>query len=325
MDEEAPVRRSTSAGIATTTIVLSLGLGLGAARAEGPPRPDPAGAAGQVVSSLLSGPSGRTTTRPAAAGSQMTGRFVITSGSCTSGAVPKGSYFSMLDPSGGSVNNGNSPCSNQSATPLKAGTEGLTPGRMQPFASPPGATDTIVAPATFFGSPFAVGTQSPDKQSGKPAAAPTIRNDGGRLNGEIPSFQAYYNGAYYNQGAPKPDGSTPGRTTSGLTGTFDASSGAFTLDWKSTIAGGAFNNFTGVWHLEGVYRSGNSTTGSGSTAPTSPGGGTSPTTTSTSSGTTAGGRSLANTGLDTGPAALAPLLLLAGLAGLARSRPVRSR
>lgn len=264
----------------------------------------------------------------------MTGRFIISSGTCTSGAVPNGSYFSMRDPSGGAVNNGNSPCSNQAATPLKAGTEGLTPGRMQPFSGSPGSSDAIVAPTNFFSSPFAVGTQTPDKQSGKDAAAPQVFNSGGQLSGEIRSFQAFYNGAYYNQGAPKPDGSTPGSTTSGLTGTYDASSGAFTLDWKSTIAGGAFNNFTGVWHLAGTYQPGTSSSsgspstssGSGSSSPPAGSGSSSTPVGQQPTGTAGNGASLANTGLTTGPATLT-LLLLAGAAAVLRRRvlPARSR
>jgi len=31
--------------------------------------------------------------------------------------------------------------------------------------------------------------------------------------------------------------------------------GSYSLDWASQIVGGAFNDFTGVWHLEGVLES----------------------------------------------------------------------
>ena len=37
------------------------------------------------------------------------------------------------------------------------------------------------------------------------------------------------------------------------TGTYDPETGAFTLEWTSYIEGGAFNGFTGLWHLEGVF------------------------------------------------------------------------
>jgi hypothetical protein len=320
------VRRSPAIDMAASTIALLLSFGSSPAAAA----PDPIAPLQQTVHELTAPPKGTAPARTAA-GSAMTGRFVISSGSCTSGAVPKGSYFSMRDPSGGAVNNGNSPCTNQAATPLKAGTEGLTPGRMQPFPASPGNADAIVNPTNFFSSPFAVGTQSPDKQSGKDAAPPQILDSAGRLSGEIRSFQAFYNGAYYNQGAPKPDGSTPGSTTTGVSGTYDSSSGAFTLEWKSTIVGGAFNNFTGVWHLEGVYRDSGSGA-SGGSAPLPSGGGSPSTSGSGSSSTSSGsapasgtGSSLANTGLGTGPMTLT-LLLLACLAALVRriSLPARS-
>lgn len=41
--------------------------------------------------------------------------------------------------------------------------------------------------------------------------------------------------------------------TSGPTGTIDAETGAFVLEWTSQIEGGAFNEFSGVWHLEGTF------------------------------------------------------------------------
>ncbi len=325
------MHRLSAGGFTASTLALVLCLSSPAAGATIADPPDPLGTAEQTASSLIAQQTGAGASRKAA-GTAMTGRFEITSGACTSGAVPKGSYFSMRDPSGGGVSNGNSPCTNQEATPLKAGTEGLTPGRMQPFAASPGSSDAIVQPATFFGSPFAVGTQTPDKQSSKDAAAPSIRDDGGKLSGEIRSYQAFYNGSYYNQGAPKPDGSTPGSTTDGVSGTYDASSGAFTLDWKSTIVGGAFNNFTGVWHLAGVYRgaaasSGSSSSSGGSTGTASAGSTTSQTTPSAGGSTTTAspGSSLADTGLGTGPATLT-LLLLGALAALLRrnTHPVRS-
>lgn len=253
--------------------------------------------------------------RSQASGKALDGQFVVSDGRCGSGATPVGSYFTMLDPSGNPVDNGDSPCGDKAATPVRAGTDGLTPGRMQPFAGSPGASRAIIAPTTFFGSPFAVATEGSDKQSGAAVEAPTVRESGGKLTGEISSFQAFYNGAYYNQGAPKPGGGTPGRTTAGLSGTYDSGSGAFVLDWRSTITGGAFNNFTGVWHLEGTYKaaatgappSGTSPSGSQSSGMTSSG--TTPGSSSgaASAGPQAGAPRLADTGFGasgTGSAAL---------------------
>ena len=36
-------------------------------------------------------------------------------------------------------------------------------------------------------------------------------------------------------------------------GTYDAKTGKFVLEWTSLIQGGPFNQFTGVWHLEGTF------------------------------------------------------------------------
>jgi hypothetical protein len=38
-----------------------------------------------------------------------------------------------------------------------------------------------------------------------------------------------------------------------VTGTYNADTKAYTLDWTSQIIGGPFNNFSGHWHLEGTF------------------------------------------------------------------------
>jgi hypothetical protein len=49
-----------------------------------------------------------------------------------------------------------------------------------------------------------------------------------------------------------PQGAKPG-LTAGPTGTYDAATKRYVLEWSSQIVGGPFNNFTGIWHLEGVF------------------------------------------------------------------------
>lgn len=313
----------TLGALSTMALLIALSAAPVSASTLAPPPPQPdagastggtdptrAGAPAPVLPSVgplgVLGGGAQSGMRTQASGNPMSGTFVVSDGTCGTGATPTGSYFSMLDPSGNPVDNGDSPCGDKSATPVAAGTEGLLPGRMQPFAGSPGATRAIVAPTTFFGSPFAVATQGPDKQSGTDVQAPAIFESGGKLSGQISAFQAFYNGAYYNQGAPKPGGSTPGRTTDGVSGSYDGGSGAFVLEWRSTITGGAFNNFTGVWHLEGAYKA----AAGGASGGTSPSGGSSSAadasasssgTTGTSSGATGagpqGGGRLADTGL----------------------------
>ena len=75
----------------------------------------------------------------------------------------------------------------------------------------------------------------------------------GELSGDVAAVSAFYAGEVFNQGSPKPDGSATGETTPAPTGSIDTATGAYSLDWASQIVGGAFNDFTGVWHLEGSF------------------------------------------------------------------------
>ena len=296
-------RRSTAGTASVVALLVTTWACPAAAGVRAEPLPPPGAAVTPAVPSAppavpglgsVGAPPGGTQQAVARVQAQeepMTGQFVVTDGKCGSGATPVGSYFSMLDPAGNAVDNGDSPCGDKAATPVAAGADGLTPGRMQPFAGSPGASRAIVAPTTFFGSPFAVATQGPDKQSGAAVEAPTVTRSGGKLTGKISSFQAFYNGAYYNQGAPKPGGGTPGRTTAGMSGTYDSGSGAFVLEWRSTITGGAFSNFTGVWHLAGTYKA---------AATGAPSSGTSPSGSTTTAGTTAGATAGATGGTTAG-------------------------
>jgi len=199
----------------------------------------------------------------AAAGEALSGTFRVTAGSCT-GAARSGSFFRMVQPggtvaAGPYVENADSPCADRTYTPLSAGTDGgLVSGRHQPQPSAPfdgtgnGTARRIVAPAKFFGVNFAVASNTTDPQTGTKVAAPVLRRDGTKLSGDLRAIGVAWNRQHFNQGAPKPDGSTPGATTL-PSGTIDAGSKAYRLDWASTIVGGPFNNFTGAWHLEGTF------------------------------------------------------------------------
>lgn len=199
----------------------------------------------------------------AAAGEALSGTFRVTAGSCA-GATRSGSFFRMVQPGGTVaggpfVENADSPCADKTYTPLSPGTDGgLVSGRHQPQPSAPfdgagnGTARRIVAPAKFFGVNFAVATNPTDPQTGTKVAAPVLRRDGARLSGDLRAVGVAWNRQHFNQGAPKPDGSTPGATML-PGGTIDAGSKAYRLDWASTIVGGPFNNFTGAWHLEGTF------------------------------------------------------------------------
>lgn len=210
----------------------------------------------------------------APAAGELVGTFRVTPGSCSGGA--SGSFFRMILPTGNQqgpwVDNGDSTCADNTYTLLSPGTDGgLRTGSHQPAPSP-GFDDQgnslaarVIRPVTFFGVKFAASTNPTDLQTGTATPAPVVRVEGGRLVGDLSSFDATWNKQAFNQGSPKPDGSRPGNTTA-VTGSYDAASGAYTLTWTSQIVGGPFNNFTGLWHLEGTF------VPSGSSAPASGGG-----------------------------------------------------
>ena len=203
-------------------------------------------------------------TLPVANGEALKGLFKLDPASCASGAAT-GSYFRMIQPGGGAngpfIENNTSDCGDKSYTDLAPGKDGglSTTGYQaqpeSPFDTAGGGTnDKITQPKEFFGAKFATATNQKDPQTGTDVPAPSITHDGkGQLSGDLRAFAAAYQRQHFNQGAPKPDGSTPG-LTAGPTGTFDAATKRYTLEWRSTIVGGPFNNFTGLWHFEGVFQ-----------------------------------------------------------------------
>lgn len=196
-------------------------------------------------------------------GTPLVGTFKLTAGSCTSG-TPKGTYFRMISP-GGTIKKGkffynpDSPCKDQSFSPQKPGIDGgLVTGTFQPAAGKPfdaqgnAQAARITRPGSFTAIDFALSTNKVDPQTKKEVPAPEIRVKDGKLSGQVTAWSAAWNNLYFNQGSPKPDGSTPG-LTSPVTGTYDASTGRYTLEWASQIVGGPFNRFTGFWHLDGTF------------------------------------------------------------------------
>ena len=189
----------------------------------------------------------------------LVGTFEITAGECADAGVTAGSFFRMVQP-GGTVedgpfiDNGDSVCGDTTFTVLSPGTDGgLTTGTFQPAPDPAfdaagnATSGTIIAPVPFFGLAFSAASDEADG-----VTVPQVTATDGVLSGDLSAIAAYYGGEIFNQGAPKPGGENPG-LTSGPTGTIDADTGAFVLEWTSQIEGGAFNEFSGVWHLEGTF------------------------------------------------------------------------
>jgi hypothetical protein len=196
-----------------------------------------------------------------AAPAVLRGTFRLTTGQAAAQKAPTGSWFQMVNPTGAPLQNLTSPSANKDYTPLAPGTDGGL--RTDVFQAPPvpafslGATGDalakrIIHPVSFLGTQFSVVTAAKDPQVATTDPLPVIRQHRGKLSGQITAWAAQWNGQSFNQGTPKPDGTTPG-ATSALTGTYDPSTHRFVLQWKSLIVGGPFDKFVGSWHLEGTF------------------------------------------------------------------------
>ncbi|GAB17977.1 hypothetical protein GOEFS_044_00130 [Gordonia effusa NBRC 100432] len=216
-----------------------------------------------AVLGIIAAPALFAATPAAAAPSALQGSFALQSGVCSGGSVT-GSFFRMILPAGNTsgpfLSNSDSTCSDKTVTPLAPGTAGgLTSGNYQP--QPSNAFDgsgnaisgSVTRPVKFYGVGFATATNPTDPQTSRGTSRPQIYANGTALSGDLSSFGVTWNRQVFNQGAPKPGGGLPGKTTP-VRGTIDPSSGAFVLEWTSQIVGGPFNNFTGLWHLTGTFR-----------------------------------------------------------------------
>ncbi|WP_330252503.1 hypothetical protein OG874_41635 [Nocardia sp. NBC_00565] len=194
----------------------------------------------------------------------LNGLFALAPGVCSNGAVT-GSFFRMILPTGDAggpyLQNSDSRCSDQTVTPLSAGSDGgLLSGTYQP--QPAAAFDAagnaqsgrVTTPVRFYGVDFATATNPTDPQTGGATGLPELFADGGQLSGDLSSLGVTWNNQVFNQGSPKPGGGLSGKT-SPISGSIDGA-GNFVIEWTSQIVGGPFNNFTGLWHLAGQYRGG---------------------------------------------------------------------
>ena len=184
----------------------------------------------------------------------LVGTFALAAGDCASGAAT-GSWFQMVQPGGNAADgpfipNGDSTCADTNFTLLVPGTDGgLTTGSVQTSPDPAfdaagnGLAAGVFQPVTFFGVALAGAFDAT-------GATPTVSAVDGPLTADLSAFTAYYGGGTFNQGAPKPDGT--GDAAVGSIG----DDGSFVLEWTSLIAGGSFDGFTGVWHLEGTFSAG---------------------------------------------------------------------
>jgi hypothetical protein len=193
----------------------------------------------------------------------LVGTFKLSPGACT-GETVTGSYFRMIFP-GGSVASGkffdnpDSTCGDKTYTLAVPGTQGgLVTGKYQSnpvpaFNAQGGAlASSIVQPQSFTAIDFSIATNKVDPQTGKSVPPPSLRVTGGKISGQVEAWSASWNKLYFNQGSPKPGGAKPGLTAA-VTGTYNANTHAFVLNWTSQVVGGPFNGFTGLWHLSGTF------------------------------------------------------------------------
>ncbi len=229
---------------------------------------------------------------------ELIGLFRFTPGTVEGGVV-SGTWFRMVQP-GGTVEagpympNGDSAVPGGEATLLEPGSEGgLRSGGYQSepnpaFAEGNSLAGSITKPTKFFAVEFGTSTNAVDPQTQRSVAVPSVVNKGGELTANLSAWGASWNNQEFNQGAPKPPekegAQVPGaaqvkqvwdwvsqkwlnlpKDVAGegpsATGTYDADTKKFTLQWTSLIVGGPFNGFTGVWHLEGDFEPGDAAPG----------------------------------------------------------------
>ncbi len=211
-------------------------------------------------------------------GTPLVGLFKFDPGKQAVSGKITGTYFRMIGGGGGGspVVNGDSTFLDKTYTPLHPGTDGgLSTVEYQPSPTPAfsgtlnGApsgnalASRIVQPQTFFSVNFSIATDSVGRGTGaggvteEPTPLPVILNDNGNLSGQVTDWTAAWNGLYFTQGSPKPDGSLGGKWgvsgTTPLTGTYAAATRHYQMSWQSLIQGGPFDGFSGEWFLEGTF------------------------------------------------------------------------
>ncbi len=206
------------------------------------------------------------TSAPAATKVELKGTLGISPGKPATKAQLKqtkakytGSYFRMILPGGTDkfFLNNDSRAKDKSYTLFRTGTDkGLTLGAFQGPPTPAFADNgfaraqRIVRPEKFAGIDFSISIAAVDGQTGLKDTPPRLYATGKKITGDLRAWTAGWNKIYFNQGAPKPNGTLPGFTKP-VSGTYDPKTKRYELNWYSLIVGGPFNGFTGYWHLQG--------------------------------------------------------------------------
>jgi hypothetical protein len=209
-------------------------------------------AAAIAAAALVGAPS------QAASSKALNGTFKLAPGTF-SGGKASGTYFRMITSRSGSktqyLANPDSRARDKSYTLGRPGKDGgLATGRFQPHPDPPfdgrgnARANKIIRPEPYTAIRFSVATLQKDPQTKKTSAVTSATVNGRKLTVRLPGYTAEWNKQFFNQGAPKPDG-----TGAAATGAYNARTKHFVLTWTSRISGGPFNGFSGFWHLEGTF------------------------------------------------------------------------
>jgi hypothetical protein len=203
-----------------------------------------------VAGAIALAPIGATN---AASSKTLNGTFKLTKGSYSHGKA-HGTYF-RKSKKGKLFPNVDSTASNKTYTLGTPGTDGgLATGRFQPHPDPPfdskgnAKANKILRPQSFTSIRFSVATIKQQPGSSDTASVTTARVRDGKLTVNVSGWTAEWNKQYFNQGAPKPNGSG-----SPATGTYSSKTKRFVIEWRSAVVGGPFNGYTGFWHLEGKF------------------------------------------------------------------------
>lgn len=223
----------------------------------------PSGGGGATTTPTPGGGATATPSPPPADAEKLVGTFRFDPGVSNPDGSHGGTWFRMFTPSWKPFANADSRSRDKTYTLLRPGTDGGL--RTDAYQEPPtpyyDATgvlaDKVIERERFFGAYFTIFTRSTDVADGGtkglPTPLPEVFQKDGRLYGQVTAWTANWNGApLFNQGSPKPDGTLPGYTAP-LSGSYDPATRRYTLDWQSQIVGGGFNDYTGLWHLEGTF------------------------------------------------------------------------
>lgn len=170
-----------------------------------------------------------------------------------------GGGFNMGAPVGGS---GTVALTGGPAAPLVSGTyQGGSTAAPNTYGATYGTTNTLTS-FSFFGTPVYTFTSALADQcvpgstcapsgtgtiTGGPAPSGTVDTTAQTITMNMSSWFAEWNGTDFNQGTN--NGNAASSTIA--TGTYDPTTGAYTLSWHSYITGGSFNGQTGYWELTG--------------------------------------------------------------------------